>query len=69
MRYLEVDWTGATIAIHDSATGEIAHATLFVDVLSRNGFAYAELCVDMKVDLLRVVSIVFANWFAVSENK
>lgn len=44
----EVDWAGATVDIHDSVTGEISPAYLFVGVLSCSSFVYAELCRDMK---------------------
>lgn len=44
----EVDWAGATVDIHDSVTGEITPAYLFVGVLSCSSLVYAELCRDMK---------------------
>lgn len=44
----EVDWAGATVDIHDSITGEITPAYLFVGALSCSSFVYAELCRDMK---------------------
>lgn len=44
----EVDWAGATVDIHDSVTGEITPAYLFVGALSCSSFVYAELCRDMK---------------------
>ena len=44
----EVDWAGSTVDIHDSVTGEITPAYLFVGVLSCSNLVYAELCRDMK---------------------
>lgn len=44
----EVDWAGTTVDIHDSVTGGITPAYLFVGVLSCSSFVYAELCRDMK---------------------
>lgn len=44
----EVDWAGSTIDIHDSITGEITPAYLFVGALSCSGYVYAEICSDMK---------------------
>ena len=44
----EVDWAGITVDIHDSVTGGITPAYLFVGVLSCSSFVYAELCRDMK---------------------
>ena len=47
-RDLRGDWAGATVDIHDSVTGEITPAYLFVGVLSCSSLVYAELCRDMK---------------------
>lgn len=47
---VEVDWAGNTLDIHDPVTGEISKAYLFVAVLPCSGFAYAELCDDMKLE-------------------
>ena len=48
----EVDWAGTTVDIHDSVTGEITPAYLFVGVLSCSSLVYAELCRDMKSDVV-----------------
>lgn len=45
---MEVDWAGATIAIHDPVTGTVAPAYLFVAVLPCSCYVYAEICRDMK---------------------
>jgi transposase len=47
---MEVDWAGNTLDIHDPVTGEISKAYLFIAVLPCSGFAYAELCEDMKME-------------------
>lgn len=47
---MEVDWSGNTMEIHDPVTGEVSKAYLFVAVLPCSGFAYAELCDDMKIE-------------------
>lgn len=47
---VEVDWTGNTLDIHDPVTGEVSKAYLFVAVLPCSGFAYVELCEDMKLE-------------------
>jgi len=43
-----VDWAGSTFDIHDSVTGEITEAYLFVAVLPCSWYAYVEPCLDMK---------------------
>lgn len=47
---MEVDWAGATLDIHDSVTGEVSKAYLFVAVLPCSCFTYAEACDDMKLE-------------------
>ena len=47
---MEVDWAGATVDIHDSVTGEVSKAYLFVAVLPCSCFTYAEACDDMKLE-------------------
>jgi transposase len=43
-----VDWAGSTIGVHDSVSGEVTEAYLFVSVLPYSWFAYVEPCWDMK---------------------
>lgn len=44
---MQVDWAGNTIPIHDSVTGEIAKAYLFVAALPCSCYVYAEASMDM----------------------
>jgi len=43
-----VDWAGSTFDIHDSVTGEVIPAYVFVSVLPCSCYAYVEPCLDMK---------------------
>lgn len=43
-----VDWAGSKFDIHDSMTGEINVAYVFVSVLPCSCYAYVEPCFDMK---------------------
>ena len=45
---IEVDWAGTQPYWTDPDTGEIVSGYLFVGVLSFSGYAYAEVCPDMK---------------------
>lgn len=45
---MQVDWAGTTMPIHDKTTGEIREAYVFIAVLPCSGYAYAEVCQDMK---------------------
>lgn len=45
-----VDWAGATIAIHDRATGEARPASLFVAVLGASCYTYAEATRDQQLE-------------------
>ena len=47
---MEVDWAGAALDIHNSVTGEVSKAYLFVAVLPCSCFTYAEVCDDMKLE-------------------
>ena len=44
---MEVDWAGAALDIHNSVTGEVSKAYLFVAVLPCSCFTYAEVCDDI----------------------
>ena len=46
----EVDWSGPTMRILDSATGEEIKVYLFVATLPYSRYAYVEPCLDMKED-------------------
>ena len=47
---MQVDWAGNTLDIHDSVTGEVSKAYLFVAVLPCSCYTYVELCEDMKLE-------------------
>jgi transposase len=44
-----VDWAGATIPVHDAATGEVWPASLFVMVLGASSYTYAEATRDQRM--------------------
>jgi transposase len=44
-----VDWAGATIPVHDPASGEIWPASLFVMVLGASSYTYAEATRDQQL--------------------
>ena len=46
----EVDWSGPTMSIIDSGTGEIIKVYLFVATLPYSQYSYVEPCLDMKQD-------------------
>jgi len=46
----EVDWSGPTMEIVDTTTGEIIKAYLFVSTLPFSQYSYVEPCLDMKED-------------------
>ena len=45
-----VDWAGATIPVHDSATGQAWPASLFVAVLGASSYTYAEATRDQQLE-------------------
>ena len=47
---MEVDWAGNTLPVWDSVTGESSPAYLFIAVLPCSGYAYVEVCPDMKLE-------------------
>lgn len=47
---MEVDWAGNTLEIVDKYTGDITKAYVFVAVLPCSCYAYAEACLDMKME-------------------
>lgn len=47
---MEVDWTGQTLPIYDSVTGEEFPAYLFIAVLPCSGYTYAEATSDTKLE-------------------
>lgn len=47
---IEVDWAGEKLPLYDSVTGDVSYAYLFVAVLPCSGYAYVELCSDMKLE-------------------
>lgn len=51
---MQVDWAGDTLPIHDSVTGGIVPAYLFIAVLPCSCYVYAEATADMKLE----------NWLA-----
>ncbi|MBF4691586.1 IS21 family transposase [Fusibacter ferrireducens] len=44
---MQVDWAGNTIPVHDSVTGEVDKAYLFIAALPCSCYVYAEACLDM----------------------
>lgn len=46
---IEVDWDGTKAHWMDPDTGEIIYGCLFVAVLAFSGYAYAQVCPDMKM--------------------
>lgn len=46
----EVDWSGPTMSIVDSVTGEIIKVYLFVATLPYSQYSYVEPCLNMKQD-------------------
>jgi len=44
----EVDWSGKTMSLVDSFTGELVKVYLFVATLPYSQFSYVEPCLDMK---------------------
>lgn len=47
---MQVDWAGDTLSIHDSVTGGITPAYLFIAVLPCSCYIYAEATADMKLE-------------------
>ena len=60
---MQVDWAGNTLDIHDTVTGEITKAYLFVAVLPCSCFAYVEVCGDMKLDTWLLCHVHAYNYF------
>ena len=44
-----VDWAGATIPIHDPASGEVKQASVFVAVLGASSYTWAEATADQQL--------------------
>lgn len=59
----EVKWAGANVDIHDSITGEVTPAYLFVGALSCSRFVYAELCRNMKSEIFILCHIHAYEYF------
>ena len=47
---MQVDWAGNTLDIHDSVSGDISKAYLFVAVLPCSCYTYVEVCGDMRLE-------------------
>jgi len=60
---IQVDWAGSTFEIHDSITGEIVEAYLFVAVLPCSWYAYVEPCLDMKSESWIACHVNMYNYF------
>jgi hypothetical protein len=58
-----VDWAGSTFDIHDSVTGDIIPAFVFVSVLPCSCYAYVEPCLDMKSDTWIVCHVNMYTYF------
>ena len=48
---MEVDWTGSTLAVTDSITGESVTAYVFVAYRPCSKYSYAEAMPDMKISI------------------
>ena len=58
-----VDWAGNTLDIHDSVTGDIIPAYMFVSVLPCSCYAYVEPCLDMKSESWIVCHVNMYGYF------
>ena len=58
-----VDWAGSTFEIHDSMTGDIIPAYVFVSVLPCSCYAYVEPCFDMKSETWIACHVNMYNYF------
>ena len=58
-----VDWAGSTFDIHDSVTGDIVPAYVFVSVLPCSCYAYVEPCLDMKSETWIACHVNMYNYF------
>jgi transposase len=58
-----VDWAGSTLDIHDSVTGGIMQAYVFVSVLPCSCYAYVEPCLDMKSETWITCHVNMYNYF------
>ena len=58
-----VDWAGSTFDIHDSVTGDIIPAYVFVSVLPCSCYAYVEPCLDMKSETWITCHVNMYNYF------
>ena len=58
-----VDWAGSTFNIHDSITGEVTVAYVFVSVLPCSWYSYVEPCFDMKSETWIACHVNMYNYF------
>lgn len=60
---MQVDWAGNVLDIHDSVTGDISKAYLFVAVLPCSCYTYVEVCGDMRLETWLLCHVHAYNYF------
>ena len=60
---VEVDWSGPTMQLTDSVTGETSRVYLFVACLPFSRYAFVEPALDMRQDTWLLANVAMFEWF------